>query len=177
MKKNFKIAAILMIIAAVCGLAVSGMNKFTSGIIEKNQLAKEEVLCKEIFSEFSIDESSIITDDLSDEAISKKIVANDASGNLLGYIYTVSKKNMYGPISILVGINAEGKLVSIEFLENGQTGGKNVDVENHVDANYNAGLTASDIANIDTKCGATYGANTVKELVTIAFNDYNGGAK
>ena len=35
MKKNFKIAAILMLIAAVCGLAVSGMNKVTSGIIEK----------------------------------------------------------------------------------------------------------------------------------------------
>ena len=60
MKKNFKIAAILMIIAAVCGLAVSGMNKVTSGIIEKNQLKKEEVLCKEIFSDFSIDNSEII---------------------------------------------------------------------------------------------------------------------
>ena len=62
MKKNFKIAAILMIIAAVCGLAVSGMNKVTSGIIEKNQLKKEEVLCKEIFSDFSIDNSEIIKD-------------------------------------------------------------------------------------------------------------------
>ena len=177
MKKNFKIAAILMIIAAVCGLAVSGMNKVTSGIIERNQAEKEAALFKEIFTEYDIDHSQIITEGFSNEAITKKVVAKDDSGALLGNIYTVSKNNMYGPISLLGGINAEGKLVSIEFLENGQTGGKNVDVENHVDSNYKAGLTASDIANIDTNCGATKGANTVKELVTIAFNDYNGGAK
>ena len=52
MKKNFKIAAILMIIAAICGLAVSGMNMLTSSIIEKNQLEKEAQLCKEIFADF-----------------------------------------------------------------------------------------------------------------------------
>lgn len=176
MKKNFKIAAILMIIAAICGLAVSGMNMLTSSIIEKNQLEKEAQLCKEIFADYDTKKSKIITEDLSNEAITKKIVANDASGASLGYIYTVSGKNSYGPITLLVGISSDGKLVSIEFLENGQSYGSTV--AEHVDANYSEGLTASDVASIDTKCGATYGAKTVQELVTIAFNDYsNGGAK
>ena len=175
MKKNFKIAAILMIIAAICGLAVSGMNKVTSGIIERNQLEKEAALFKEIFPEYSIDYSEIIEEGLSVEAISKKVVAKDGSGNLLGNIYTVSGKNAYGPIVLLVGISSDGKLVSIEFLENGQS--YSSEVQAHVDNKYNAGLTLSDINAIDTKCGATYGANTVKELVNIAFNDYNGGAQ
>jgi hypothetical protein len=174
MKKNFKIAAILMIIAAICGLAVSGMNKVTSGIIEKNQLKKEEVLCKEIFSEFSIDNSEIVKE-FENEAITKKIVAKNSSGSLLGNIYTVSGKNSYGPIVLLVGISSDGKLVSIEFLENGQS--YSSEVQAHVDSKYSSGLTLSDVNSIDTKCGATYGANTVKELVQIAFNDYNGGAK
>lgn len=174
MKKNFKIAAILMIIAAICGLAVSGMNKVTSGIIEKNQLKKEEVLCKEIFSEFSIDNSEIVKE-FENEAITKKIVAKNSSGSLLGNIYTVSGKNSYGSIVLLVGISSDGKLVSIEFLENGQS--YSSEVQAHVDSKYSSGLTLSDVNSIDTKCGATYGANTVKELVQIAFNDYNGGAK
>ena len=172
MKKNFKIAAILMIIAAICGLAVSGMNKVTSGIIEKNQLKKEEVLCKEIFSDFSIDNSEIIKE-FENEAITKKIVAKDQSGALLGNIYTVSGKNSYGPIVLLVGISSDGKLVSIEFLENGQS--YSSEVQSHVDNKYSAGLSLSDVNAIDTKCGATYGAKTVKELVTIAFEDYNNG--
>ena len=175
MKKNFKIAAILMIIAAVCGLAVSGMNKITSGVIERNQAEKEAALFIEIFSEYSIDNSEIITEGLSSEAITKKVVAKDASGNLLGNIYTVSGKNSYGAIVLLVGISSEGKLVSIEFLENGQS--YSSEVQAHVDSKYSAGLTLSDINAIDTKCGATYGANTVKELVNVAFSDYNGGAK
>ena len=176
MKKNFKIAAILMIIAAVCGLAVSGMNKVTSGIIERNQLEKEAALFKEIFADYDIDASGKpITEGLSNEAISKKVIARNAAGELLGNVYTVSGKNSYGSIVLLVGISSEGKLVSIEFLENGQS--YSGEVQAHVDNKYSAGLTLSDVTAIDTKCGATYGANTVKELVTIAFNDYNGGAK
>ena len=174
MKKNFKIAAILMLIAAVCGLAVSGMNKATAGRIERNQLKKEEALCQEIFSEFSLNKSKIITD-IENEAITKKILANNEAGNLLGYIYTVSGRNTYGAITLLVGISSSGSLVSIEFLENGQSFSS--EVESHVVDNYKEGVTLNDITDIDTKCGATYGANTVKELVTIAFNDFNGGAK
>ena len=174
MKKNFKIAAILMIIAAICGLAVSGMNMITAPIIERNQLLKEAALCKEIFSDYDMDASGKpITEGLSNEAISKKVIARNAAGELIGYIYTVSGKNSYGPISLLVGIGADGKLVSAEFLENGQSYGKQV--ENHVNSSYTSGLTLEEITNINTSCGATYGANTVKELVTIAFNDYNNG--
>ena len=175
MKKNFKIAAILMIIAAVCGLAVSGMNKVTSRVIERNQAEKEAALFKEIFTQYDIDNSEIIVENLNNPAITKKVIAKDASGTLLGNVYTVSGKNSYGAVVLLVGINSEGKLVSIEFLENGQS--YSSEVQAHVDSKYVSGLTLSDVSGIDTKCGATYGANTVKELVQIAFNDYNGGAK
>ena len=36
-------------------------------------------------------------------------------------------------------------------------------------------LSAEDIENIDTKCGATFGAETIKELVNAALADAKGG--
>ena len=42
---------------------------------------------------------------------------------------------------------------------------------NHVKNNYVAGITNSDVDNIDTACGATFGAKLVKELVSQAFTD------
>ena len=172
MKKNFKIAAILMIIAAICGLAVSGMNMFTAPVIVEKQEKKEEALCKEIFADYDMKASDEpITEGLSNEAIVKRVEARNASGDLLGYIYTISGKNSYGPISLLVGIGADGKLVSAEFLENGQSYGKQV--ETHVNSSYIPGLTLEEITNIDKRCGATYGANTVKDLVIIAFKDFD----
>ena len=170
MKKNFKIAVILMVIAAICGLAVSGMNMITAPIIEENQAIKEAKICQLIFADYDKDKSEKTTEGLSNEAIVKRVEARNASGKLLGYIYTVNGSNSYGAISLLVGIDTDGKLVSAEFLQNGQSYGKQV--EAHVNSSYNSGLTLEDISNIDTKCGATFGAKTVKELVTIAFDDY-----
>ena len=172
MKKNFKIAAILMIIAAVCAAAVSGMYKVTSGKIEANQLAKELKLYQEIFPQFNIEKKpeELVAENA---AITKKIVAKNQAGEELGLVYVVSGKNSYGPIVLLVGIDNEGKLVGVEFLENGQS--YSSEVETHVDSKYTSGLSLGDITAIDKKCGATYGAKTVKELVTIAFNDYNNG--
>ena len=81
---------------------------------------------------------------------------------------------------------------SFEFLENGQSYASTV--ESHVKDNYpsskddviypfikpeespSIGSIDKDTVNgIDTSCGATYGANLVKELVQYALNDALGG--
>ncbi len=175
MKKNILTGIILMIIAAMSGLAISGINKVTSPIIEKNTQEKEIKLCKNIFSIYDSNNSQTTLSGFNNDAISKKVVAIDSNKAPLGVIYIVSGRNAYGPISLLVGISNDGKLVSVEFLENGQSFGN--EVSNHVDNKYVNGLTLDNIEGIDTKCGATYGAKTVKELVSIAFADYNGGTK
>ena len=169
MKKIF----LLLVFVFIHLLTSCKIGNIFSPFEEQNQLKEEIRLYSEIFNDINYDNSIFIIEDLTDPAITKKVVAKDANGELLGYIYTVAGENSYGPISLLVGIGADGKLVSAEFLENGQSYGKQV--ETHVNSSYTSGLTLEEISNINTSCGATYGANTVKELVTIAFNDYNNG--
>ena len=95
---------------------------------------------------------------------------------LIGYVYTVSGSNAYGVIELLVGINVDGELESVQFLTNGQS--FNVQTETHVNGSYTSGLTSSDVNNIDVNCGATYAAKLVKELVKACFADsQQGGGK
>ena len=167
MKKIF----LLLVFVFIHLLTSCNIGNIFSPSEEQNQQKEEIRLYSEIFNDMNYDNSIFIIEDLTDPAITKKVVAKDANGKLLGYIYTVAGKNSYGPISLLVGIGADGKLVSAEFLENGQSYGKQV--ETHVNSSYIPGLTLEEITNIDTRCGATYGANTIKDLVIIAFKDFD----
>ena len=92
----------------------------------------------------------------------------------------------------MVAIDMEGRVVQVEFLSNGQSFAGTV--EAHVKENYPSSkddviyigikpeevepvgsLTADDVAGIDTACGATFGADLVKDLVNAALEDANGG--
>ena len=188
--KNFKISATLGMISLVCALLIALVNMLSKPIIEANEKRTELATCQAIFSDYDQEKSKEETD-LSgrDSRIKKIIVANDKSGNLLGKIYKVPGNNAYGNITLMVGINKEGNVIHVEFLENGQSYASTVN--NHVSANYPSSestdvhigaykkaeskdideLSGSDLAAIDVKCGATFGATLVKELVTVAAND------
>ena len=190
MKRNLKIAGVLALIAVICALAIAGMNMVTSGIIKANNDKTELKTCQAIFSSYDKDKSEEMTS--SNEAITKKVLAKDSNGNELGYLYTVTGKNAYGAITIMVAVK-DDKVLQVEFLENGQSFASTV--TSHVQNSYpsspddslhvgaykkeeasNIGsLSSSEIDGIDTACGATYGAKLVKELVNIALQDAKGG--
>ena len=190
--KNFKISATLGTISLVCALLIALINMVTSPIIETNDKTTELNTCKEIFEKYDESNSdSKSGNDLSgkNEAIIKIIYAKDSSGSLLGTIYKVSGKNAYGTITLMVGIDANNSVCQVEFIENGQSFASTVN--GHVLENYPSSestdvhvgayeksngdkissLESSAIDEIDVKCGATYGATLVKELVKIAQND------
>lgn len=175
MKKNFIIALILMSISLLAGLTISAVNVLVEPIITENEEAKKEDLCKKIFASYDSEKSVIVSADdyeFSSDYITEKITANDASENFLGYIYTVTGKNSFGTISLLVGLDSENKLVSLQVLENGQT---TDEVSKHIKDNYVADLTIETVNSIDTKCGGTFGAKLTKALVQAAFLDAKGG--
>ncbi len=190
--KNFKISATLGAIALVCALLIALINMVTSPIIAANEEKTELETCQEIFADYDKDKSeSKSGSDLSgkNSAIIKIIYAKDSSSNALGTIYKVTGKNAYGTITLMVGIDASGSVCQVEFLENGQSFASTVN--SHVLSNYpsspstdvhvgaytpsNSGeigaLNEAAVDAIDVKCGATYGANLVKDLVKIALND------
>ena len=170
MKENLFKGLILMCICVCCALAISVVNTITSPIIVQNQIEKEAKLCRKIFVEFD-EAKDQTTEGFENDKIVKRVKAEDASDNVLGYIYTVSGKNSYGIITLLVGIDNNGNLVSVQFMENGQSFSS--ETVNHVNTSYFDGMVLEDVNNVDTVCGATYAAKLVKELVTIAFEDYN----
>lgn len=172
MKKNILIAVILCLIAGLSGLAIAGVNKWTAPIIEENERVKETKLYKEIFETYDDKFSMIKEDNFINKAVLKRVIAYNSQGERLGYIYKVKGKNSYGAIVLLIGIDASNKLVKVEFLTNEQS--YSTIVFGHVTNNYVPGLEYEDVANIDTTCGATYGAKTVKELVEIAFVELGG---
>lgn len=176
MKKNFKIAFILMAITLIAALAISGLNMLTSPIIASNDSKKEEETCQKIFASFDGSKSSVLLDDENDsnnDNITKLTQAKDSSGQVIGYIYKASGSNSYGDIVLLVGLDSTGKLASVKFLTNGQSFSS--EVNKHVNSEYVEGLDSTDVNNIDTSCGATFGAKLVKKLVTACLNDFEGG--
>ena len=187
--KFVKISAVLCLISLVCAAFIAGMNMVTAKIISDNTIKKEIQTCQAIFEEYNQDNSLVI--ELTDEnpAITKKVLAKDSEGNELGYLYTVTGKNSYGAITLMVAIK-NNTVYQVEFLENGQSFASTV--VSHVKEKYPSSkeetivispygkeeekeivgtLDSETLSNINTSCGATFGAETVKELVTIALND------
>lgn len=189
MLKNFKIAGILCAIALFCAVMIAGVNMLTEQIIADNNTQTELDTCKAIFSDYDQEKSEQL--EVDNDSIVKKVLAKDSSGNELGYLYTVSGKNAYGVITLMVAVK-NNKVVQVEFLENGQSFASTV--VDHVKKSYPSSedstlylwmapeklepvseLTLEDVENINTSCGATYGADTIKELVKVALNDAKGG--
>lgn len=189
MKKNIIIASILGGIALVCAALIACVNMFTSDMIAKNNAKTELETCQAIFSEYDADKSE--EKEVSGDTIIKKVLAKDASGNELGYLYTVTGKNSYGVITLMVAIK-DNTVYQVEFLENGQSFASTV--VSHVKENYPSSkdeviypfikpadtptvgaLDEASVSGIDTVCGATYGAVLVKDLVNTALADAKGG--
>lgn len=189
MKKNFLIAGILGGISLVCALLIASFNMITSGIIADNAKKTELATCQAIYESYDADKSQEI--EVSNDSIIKKVLAKDSNGTELGYLYTVTGKNSYGAITLMVAIK-NNKVLQVEFLENGQSFASTV--VSHVKENYPSSkdeviypfikpeatpdvdaLDKNQVEAIDTKCGATYGAELIKDLINVALNDAKGG--
>lgn len=191
MKNNIKIASILCGIALICALLIASFNMLTSEIIKENSEKTELQTIQAIYSDYD-SSKSVVLPEATDSSITKIVEAKDSSSNLLGYVYTVSGTNAYGKITLMVAVKND-KVIQVEFLENTQSFASTVVA--HVQASYPCSaenviyigikpsettkigeLSSAEVNSIDTSCGATYGANLVKELVLKCLNDESRGA-
>ncbi len=119
----------LTIIAALAGLALSGVYSVTKGTIEAQELAKET----EAYKAVCPDAASFAVAENAEEAIAamegqttrvnKAYVAKDAAGNTIGYALNVSSKGFGGDVSMAMGLTADGKITGISFTELNETAG------------------------------------------------------
>ena len=197
MKNYFRIAAVLGAITLVCAVVLALMNMLTSPIIANNNDKTKLETIQKIYSDYDSEKSKDYeTDEITDLNLASEVVdvvrVNNSNGDLKGYVFTVSGKNAYGIISLMVAIskdtNGNNVVHQVEFLENGQSFASTVD--EHVRSSYHTSdknalvldpyssgdkvvigdLTEDQIPNDDqVQCGATYGAKLVRSLVEAAL--------
>ncbi|MFA9379170.1 MAG: RnfABCDGE type electron transport complex subunit G [Lachnotalea sp.] len=136
MNKNIiKDAAMLTLITLIAGLFLGFVYQITKEPIIKQQALDKQNACKAVFE----DASQFVKDDTldisnapevlvaagySEESIDEVLVAQDSSGNALGYVMTVTTSEGYGgDIIFSLGIKADGTVNGYEILTINETAG------------------------------------------------------
>lgn len=195
MKNYFKVAGILGAIALICSALIALINMVSSPIIAKNDEKTINETYSVLYDKFSTKASSKAdVDYISDSNgyITAKVQALDSKNGVVGYIYTVSGKNSYGGISLMVGIEKSGNeyvVCDVEFLSNTESFASTVNshlkdtypssASTDIDLNpYGkndstdiSSMTENDVNGVDVKCGATYGATLIKNMISACLTE------
>ncbi len=95
----------------------------------------------------------------------------DSEGNLLGYAYILSSTNsLAGVVTVMVAVNTDGTLHSVQDIVNTQTGTASGLLDDYYQ-NFTDGMSSSDINNVSNVAGATIGSEQYKELILEALSE------
>ena len=126
----------LTLIAAIAGVALSGVYSMTKDTIEEQKLLAEAASYKEVCPEaetFEISDTAKAKleelsganwgTDFGATRINEAFVGKVASGNLAGYALIVSSKGFGGDVTMALGLTPDGKVSKIAFTELNETAG------------------------------------------------------
>ncbi len=161
-KRIFSVGGVLSLLGAVSALLIGGAYAATSPAIAAQQEAAQKAAFSEIYPDYK-DLSDVIL--ISDRQYVKKAwVAFDGEGLSLGHVYAADGKNKYGQIALLIGIGGTpqapllGRVAVVQDTESFKTR-----LESGYVAPYN--LKPSEETLVDVRCGATHGAELIRDMV------------
>ena len=162
-KKYVLTAVTLGLIAMASGLLIGATNLVTADKIKQNEASKINEGVKDVFNL----PNGYVTDggELNGYTYVKhcySIKESESAPTFAGMAFLASGSNMYGKVSIIVGFTLAQELSGVYFVTNEQTYASTL-VENYIDP-VNAGTRDYE----DVKCGATYGATLVKDMINEA---------
>lgn len=133
MKEMMKNTGILLVITLVAGLLLGLVYQITKDPIAEQEAKAKQEACKEVFADAAsfenveladIDMASWNGQGYAKETVDEVMSAQDASGNLLGYVVTVTTKEGYGgDIQFTLGIRLDGTVNGISLLSISETAG------------------------------------------------------
>ena len=137
-------------------------------------LNQEYQYTEELYSGYDKSKTVVITEGFESEYILERQEIYSKESELLGYVYIVKHQDPYGSLKLLVGIDTRQTVVGVYTLINNQS--YNTQIQAHIDEDYNgqisyAGLSDTDVDNIDVSCGATNSAKKVKMMIKDALAD------
>lgn len=181
MKEMMKNTGILLAITVIAGLLLGLVYQVTKNPIAKQEQLAKEAACQEVFADAvsfgmigveSVDASAWSSEGFSQESIDEVMEAKDASGELLGYVITVTTKEGYGgDIQFSIGVRLDGTLNGMSILAISETAGLGMQAEdvlkpqfagkNAETFEYVKGGGAAAENQIDAISGATITTNAV----------------
>lgn len=163
-KPMFRYTFVLTMVALVCGLMIGGMNAITAPIIRRNLEETERKAYQQVLpSGQKFDK--IILDDVQGlpSSIKSAVVGKDNTDKVVGYIYTANGTNQHGSISIVISVDASGKILGASILSINQTKGiedTNSNLKSFIGVQIGSTTPKGDIVS-----GVTNSLNTVKALL------------
>lgn len=126
MKETIKLGVVLLLVTAIAGGILAGVNSVTGPVIAEREKMESLSAILEIFPEANdsveYDEAQVAEVAESNPSITEITqVLND--GNVLGYAITVVTGGYAGDIRTLVGVDSEGVLSGIKVLVMSETAG------------------------------------------------------
>ena len=133
MKEMMKNTAILLVITVVAGLVLGLVYQVTKDPIAEQEARKKQEACQEVFQDAAsfetmevgvLDAAGWAAAGYGQETIDEVMSASDASGNLLGYVITVTTKEGYGgDIQFSIGVRTDGTVNGMSILSISETAG------------------------------------------------------
>ena len=161
-KHYLYVGLILASIGVLAAALIVGTNLITKDRIAQNEIAAKNKAMGEVFND------ATFGDEVKIEGVEYLVSYSDASrGNeALGSVYYTTGKNLYGSISMMVGIYTTGEIGHISLVENTESYASTIEDEYLYP--YNDGTRQLE----DVKCGATYGAKLIKSMAEAAQNHF-----
>ena len=185
--KAVKNVVVLTIITVLAGFLLGYVYDLTKAPIEEATLKAKEEAYRNVFPKADSFEpvdgfdSNIATNGINmagfeDVTIDEALTSLDASGNVLGYVFTVTSKEGYGgDIQLSMGISDDGTINGIEFLSIQETAGLGMKADSDEFKSQFKGMNVKQISytktgkvndyEIDAISGATITTNAVTNAV------------
>ena len=183
-----KNTVVITLITLVAGVLLGLVYEITKEpIAVQNELAKQNA-CKAVFAEADNFEALISGEDAAIQAaveaagytaqtIDEVMEAKDASGNVLGYVLTVTSGEGYGgDIQFTMGVKADGTVNGISFLSISETAGLGMNADTDEFKGQYAGKLVDSFtvtktgASADHEIDAISGATVTSNAVTNGVN-------
>ncbi len=173
----------LTLIAALAGIALSGVFSMTKDPIEANELKKKResytVVCEDAVDFKEIDAAQKAIEQLDGASygsgkygtttIDEVFEAIDANGSTVGYVFAITNRNAYNPpLKLALGVRPDGTINKIAFIELNETPGKGSKADEAAFKDQFIGQ--SNAAAVDIISGATVTSKSVLNAVNAGLD-------
>lgn len=134
MKEMMKNTGILLAITLIAGLLLGLVYQVTKEPIAVQEAKAKQEACQEVFQDAAsfalIGVETMTVEGYAQESIDEVMEAKDASGELLGYVITVTTKEGYGgDIQFSIGVRLDGTVNGMSILSISETAGLGMQAE------------------------------------------------